>query len=42
MQYINLFIWRHAEAEDRVPHLERALTAKGQRDASRVAKVLAR
>ena len=42
MQIINLFLWRHAEAEDRVPDLERALTVKGQRDAARMAKVLAR
>ena len=42
MQTINLFLWRHAEAEDRIPDLERALTPKGQRDASRIAKVLAR
>lgn len=42
MQTINLFLWRHAEAEDSVPDLARALTARGQRDASRIAKVLAR
>lgn len=42
MQTINLFLWRHAEADDAVPDLQRALTARGQRDASRVAKVLAR
>lgn len=42
MQTINLFLWRHAEAEDTWPDLERALTARGHRDASRVAKVLAR
>ena len=42
MQTINLFLWRHAEAEDGVPDLERALTGKGQRDAARVAKALAR
>jgi|GEM_PF-111057 len=42
MQNINLFLWRHAEAEDGWPDLARPLTAKGQRDASRVAKALAK
>jgi phosphohistidine phosphatase len=42
MQTINLFLWRHAEAEDSSPDLARPLTAKGQRDASRVAKALAK
>ena len=42
MQTINLFLWRHAEAEDSSPDIERALTSKGQRDAARVAKALAK
>jgi phosphohistidine phosphatase len=42
MQGINLFIWRHAEAEDGSPDLARPLTARGQRDAAKVAKVLAK
>jgi phosphohistidine phosphatase len=42
MPNINLFIWRHAEAEDSSPDLARPLTARGQRDAARVAKALAR
>ncbi len=42
MQNINLFLWRHAEAEDGWPDLARPLTAKGQRDAARVAKALAK
>ena len=42
MQTINLFLWRHAEAEDTAPDLTRVLTPKGQRDAARVAKTLAR
>ncbi|MEO8937534.1 MAG: phosphohistidine phosphatase SixA [Burkholderiaceae bacterium] len=42
MQTINLFLWRHAEAEDSWPDLDRALTAKGQRDAARVAKAIAK
>ena len=42
MQNINLFLWRHAEAEDTWPDLERPLTPRGQRDAARVAKTLAK
>lgn len=42
MQNINLFLWRHAEAEDSWPDLDRALTPRGQRDAARVAKALAK
>lgn len=42
MQTINLFLWRHAEAEDSSPDLARPLTPRGQKDASRVAKALAR
>jgi phosphohistidine phosphatase len=42
MPNINLFIWRHAEAEDSSPDLARPLTARGQRDAARVAKAVAK
>ena len=42
MPQINLFIWRHAEAEDTFPDLGRRLTTRGQRDAARVAKALAK
>ena len=42
MQNISLFLWRHAEAEDTWPDMERPLTARGHRDASRVAKALAK
>ena len=42
MQTIDLFLWRHAEAEDTSPDLGRVLTARGQRDAARVAKALER
>ncbi len=42
MPNINLFIWRHAEAEDGSPDLARALTPRGHRDAARVAKALAK
>ena len=42
MPNINLFIWRHAEAEDGSPDIARALTARGQRDAARVAKALSK
>lgn len=42
MQTINLFLWRHAEAEDTEPDIARALTARGQRDAARVAKALSK
>ncbi len=42
MPNINLFIWRHAEAEDSSPDIARPLTTRGQRDASRVAKALAK
>jgi phosphohistidine phosphatase len=34
---MDLIIWRHAEAEDGVPDLERKLTAKGRKQAERVA-----
>lgn len=42
MQNINLFLWRHADAEDSSPDIERQLTSKGHRDAARVAKAIAR
>lgn len=42
MPAINLFIWRHAEAVDSSPDLARPLTAKGQRDAAKVAKALSK
>ena len=42
MKTIDLFLWRHAEAEDTTPDLARTLTPRGQRDAARVAKVLAK
>src|SRR5262245_60538567 len=34
---MDLIIWRHAEAEDGAPDLERKLTAKGRKQAERVA-----
>jgi phosphohistidine phosphatase len=34
---MDLIIWRHAEAEEGVPDLERKLTAKGRKQAERVA-----
>ena len=34
---MDLILWRHAEAEPGVPDLERALTAKGQKQARRMA-----
>ena len=42
MPHIDLFIWRHAEAEEGMPDRERPLTARGRRDAARVAKAIAR
>jgi phosphohistidine phosphatase len=42
MPIINLFIWRHADAVDGSPDIARPLSAKGHRDAARVAKALAR
>lgn len=42
MQSINLFLWRHAEAEDSFPDIARPLTSKGHRDAARVARAIAR
>jgi len=35
---MDLIVWRHAEAEDGVPDLERKLTAKGRKQAERVAQ----
>ena len=37
---MDLILWRHAEAVDGYPDAERALTAKGERDAKRMAKWL--
>ena len=37
---MDLIIWRHAEAEDGVPDLERRLTSKGRKQAERVAQWL--
>lgn len=34
---MDLILWRHAEAEDSFPDLERALTAKGRKQAARMA-----
>lgn len=34
---MDLILWRHAEAEDGVPDLERELTARGRKQASRMA-----
>jgi phosphohistidine phosphatase len=37
---MDLIVWRHAEAEDGVPDLERKLTAKGRKQAERMAQWL--
>ena len=37
---MQLILWRHADAEDRVPDDARALTAKGEKQARRMAKWL--
>ena len=37
---MDLILWRHAEAEDSVPDLARALTPKGQKQARRMAEWL--
>jgi phosphohistidine phosphatase len=37
---MDLILWRHAEAEDGSPDSERALTAKGEKQAQRMAKWL--
>lgn len=34
---MNLILWRHAEAEDAEPDLERRLTARGRKQATRMA-----
>lgn len=39
---MDLILWRHAEAEDGAPDDARRLTAKGERQAKRVAKWLAK
>src|SRR5690349_5223163 len=37
---MDLILWRHAEAEDGAPDLQRELTAKGRKQAQRVAEWL--
>ena len=37
---MDLILWRHAEAEDGFPDLERKLTPRGRKDAARIAKWL--
>ena len=37
---MDLILWRHADAEDGVPDAERKLTAKGEKQAKRVAEWL--
>ncbi len=37
---MDLILWRHADAEDGAPDLERKLTAKGRKEAARVAQWL--
>lgn len=37
---MELVLWRHADAEDGIPDMKRALTDKGRRQAARVAKWL--
>ena len=37
---MDLIVWRHAEAEEGVPDLERKLTTKGRKQAERVAQWL--
>lgn len=39
---MDLILWRHAEAEDGIPDMTRRLTAKGHKQAARVAQWLAR
>ena len=39
---MDLILWRHAEAEDSLPDAERALTAKGRKQAKRMAGWLKR
>ena len=37
---MDLILWRHAEAEEGAPDLERSLTAKGERQAKKMAEFL--
>jgi phosphohistidine phosphatase len=37
---MDLILWRHAEAEDSTPDMERALTAKGRKQAKKMANWL--
>jgi phosphohistidine phosphatase len=37
---MNLILWRHAEAEDSAPDMERVLTARGKKQAARMAEWL--
>jgi len=37
---MNLILWRHAEAEDSTPDMERVLTARGKKQAARMAEWL--
>ena len=37
---MDLILWRHAEAEDGIPDIERALTAKGRKQAKKMASWL--
>jgi phosphohistidine phosphatase len=37
---MDLILWRHAEAEDGIPDMERRLTAKGEKQADRMAAFL--
>jgi phosphohistidine phosphatase len=37
---MELILWRHAEAEDGIPDMERQLTAKGKRQAEKMAAFL--
>lgn len=37
---MDLILWRHAEAEDGIPDLKRALTPKGEKQAKKMAKWL--
>jgi phosphohistidine phosphatase len=39
---MELILWRHADAEDGAPDLERSLTPKGRKDAARVAAWLSK
>src|SRR3990170_4424999 len=38
--HMDLILWRHAEAEDGLPDLERRLTPRGQKHAARIAQWL--